>query len=50
MKTIAALKELDVKHIGVSHCTGLHAAALMAHELEDRFFFNMACTQYPNKK
>lgn len=50
MKTIAALKELDVKHVGVSHCTGLRAGALMARELGDRFFFNMACTRFPIKK
>jgi 7,8-dihydropterin-6-yl-methyl-4-(beta-D-ribofuranosyl)aminobenzene 5'-phosphate synthase len=42
IKTIAALKELDVKRVGVSHCTGLKAAAMMAAELGDRFFFNMA--------
>ena len=45
MKTISALKELDVERVGVSHCTGLRAAAMMAHELGDRFFFNMACTR-----
>jgi len=50
MKTIAALKELDVKHVGVSHCTGLRAGALMARELGDRFFFNMACSRFPIKK
>jgi 7,8-dihydropterin-6-yl-methyl-4-(beta-D-ribofuranosyl)aminobenzene 5'-phosphate synthase len=42
--TIAALKELDVQKIGVSHCTGLPAAAMMAQELDDRFFFNTAGT------
>jgi len=41
MKTAAALKELDVQHVGMSHCTGLRASAIMAHELGDRFFFNM---------
>ena len=44
VKTIAALKDLDVKRVGVSHCTGLRAAAMMAAELDDRFFFNMAGT------
>jgi len=44
-KTIAALQELDVQKIGVSHCTGLEASAIMAHELGDRFFYNNACTQ-----
>jgi 7,8-dihydropterin-6-yl-methyl-4-(beta-D-ribofuranosyl)aminobenzene 5'-phosphate synthase len=44
-RTIDALKELDVKRIGVSHCTGLKAGAMMAHELGERFFFNMAGTR-----
>jgi 7,8-dihydropterin-6-yl-methyl-4-(beta-D-ribofuranosyl)aminobenzene 5'-phosphate synthase len=44
-KTIAALKELDIPKIGVSHCTGLEASAIMAQELGDRFFYNNACTQ-----
>jgi 7,8-dihydropterin-6-yl-methyl-4-(beta-D-ribofuranosyl)aminobenzene 5'-phosphate synthase len=43
-KTIAALKDLDVKRVGVSHCTGLRAAAMMAAELGDRFLFNIAGT------
>jgi len=43
--TIGALKEMDVKQIGVSHCTGLPAAAIMARELGDRFFFNNAGTR-----
>lgn len=43
--TIAALKEMDVQSIGVSHCTGLPAAAIMARELGDRFFFNNAGTR-----
>lgn len=38
--TIAALKELGVLRIGVSHCTGLPAAAIMAREFGDSFFFN----------
>ena len=44
MKTIAALKDLDVQRVGVSHCTGLEAAAMMAVELGSRFFFNTAGT------
>ena len=44
-RTIAALKELDVQKIGVSHCTGLEASAIMAQELGDRFFYNNACTR-----
>jgi 7,8-dihydropterin-6-yl-methyl-4-(beta-D-ribofuranosyl)aminobenzene 5'-phosphate synthase len=43
--TIAALKELDVQMVGVSHCTGLPASAIMAQELGERFFYNNACTR-----
>ena len=43
--TINALKELDVKRVGVSHCTGLPAAAMMAQELGDRFFYNNSGTR-----
>jgi len=42
--TIAALRELDVQKLGVSHCTGLPAAMLMAQEFGDKFFFNNAGT------
>lgn len=42
--TIAALKELGVQKLGVSHCTGLPAACLMAQEFGERFFFNNAGT------
>jgi len=42
--TIAALKELNVQRVGVSHCTGLAAAAIMAQEFGDRLFFNNAGT------
>lgn len=38
--TIAALKELKVQKVGVSHCTGLPAVALMAQEFGDAFLFN----------
>lgn len=38
--TIAALKELGVHKIGVSHCTSLLAASIMAHEFGEDFFFN----------
>ena len=43
--TIAALQELDVQRVGVSHCTGLPAAAIIAQELGDRFFYNNAGTR-----
>jgi 7,8-dihydropterin-6-yl-methyl-4-(beta-D-ribofuranosyl)aminobenzene 5'-phosphate synthase len=42
--TIAELKRLGVRKIGVSHCTGLPAAAILFQELGDRFFFNNAGT------
>jgi len=44
-RTIAALRELGVQRIGVSHCTGLPAAAIMAQEFGDSFFFNNAGIQ-----
>ncbi len=40
--TIAALKELEVQKIGVSHCTGMAAAVIMAQEFGENFFFNNA--------
>ena len=43
--TIATLKELGAQRIGVSHCTGLPAAAIMAQEFGDSFFFNNAGTR-----
>ena len=43
-QTIAALKEFRIDKIGVSHCTGLKAGAMMAAEFGDGFFFNTAGT------
>jgi len=43
--TIAALKDLNVQKLGLSHCTGLPAAAIIAQEFGDRFFFNNAGTR-----
>ena len=43
--TIAALKELGVERLGVSHCTGMPAAMVMAPEFGEAFFFNNAGTQ-----
>lgn len=40
--TVKALRELDVKKVGVSHCTGMEASVIMAQQLGDRFFFNNA--------
>jgi len=42
--TIAALKELGVQLLGLSHCTGLAASAIMAREFGERFLFNIAGT------
>jgi 7,8-dihydropterin-6-yl-methyl-4-(beta-D-ribofuranosyl)aminobenzene 5'-phosphate synthase len=41
-QTIAALKELGVKRLGVCHCTGLEASTVMAGEFGQKFFFNNA--------
>jgi 7,8-dihydropterin-6-yl-methyl-4-(beta-D-ribofuranosyl)aminobenzene 5'-phosphate synthase len=38
-ETIAVLKALDVKRLGLSHCTGLPSAVSLAHELGDRVSF-----------
>lgn len=43
-KTVVALKEMDIQKLGVSHCTGMMAAVVLAHEFGDRFFFNNAGT------
>ena len=42
--TIAALKELGVQQMGLGHCTGLAASAIMAREFGERFLFNIAGT------
>lgn len=42
--TIAALKDVGVQKLGVSHCTGLSAACRMAREFGEGFFFNNAGT------
>ena len=44
-KTAAALKEMGVQYLGVSHCTGFKAAAYLAMEFGDRFFQNNAGTR-----
>ncbi len=40
LRTAAALQELEVQRVGVSHCTGLPAAVLLAQQLGEAFFFN----------
>jgi 7,8-dihydropterin-6-yl-methyl-4-(beta-D-ribofuranosyl)aminobenzene 5'-phosphate synthase len=41
-RTIEALKNYDLEILGVSHCTGLAASALLATEFQDKFIFNIA--------
>jgi 7,8-dihydropterin-6-yl-methyl-4-(beta-D-ribofuranosyl)aminobenzene 5'-phosphate synthase len=41
-QTIAALRNLDVAHIGVSHCTGMPAAISLQESFQEHFFFNHA--------
>ena len=43
---IAELKRFGIQRLGVSHCTGLPVAALLAHEFGDKFFFNNAGTRF----
>jgi 7,8-dihydropterin-6-yl-methyl-4-(beta-D-ribofuranosyl)aminobenzene 5'-phosphate synthase len=43
-RSISALKEMDVEHLGVSHCTGLPKAAVLVQEFGDRFFHNICGT------
>jgi 7,8-dihydropterin-6-yl-methyl-4-(beta-D-ribofuranosyl)aminobenzene 5'-phosphate synthase len=42
--TIAALRSLDIQRLGVSHCTGLAASAILAQAFGEKFFFNNAGT------
>ncbi len=44
-KTAAALKEMGVQYLGVSHCTGFASSAYLAREFGDRFFMNNAGTR-----
>ena len=43
-QTIAALKDLGVHRLGLCHCTDLPAAAVLAQEFGEHFFFNKAGT------
>jgi 7,8-dihydropterin-6-yl-methyl-4-(beta-D-ribofuranosyl)aminobenzene 5'-phosphate synthase len=47
-QTISEFRRLDIKKIGVSHCTGPMAGAHLAKALGERFFFNQAgtCTEF----
>jgi len=40
LRTGIALQELSVQRVGVSHCTGLPSAMLLAQQLGEAFFFN----------
>lgn len=40
LRTAAALQELGVQQVRVSHCTGLPSAVLLAQQLGQAFFFN----------
>jgi len=44
LRTAAALQELGVQRVGVSHCTGLPAAVLLAQQLGEALFFNYTGT------
>ena len=43
--TIAELKGMGLQRLGVSHCTGFRASALLAQEFGDSFFLNNAGTR-----
>lgn len=43
--TIAELRKLGIQRLGVSHCTGLPASAILAREFGDSLFFNNAGTR-----
>ncbi len=45
LRTAAALQKLGVQRVGVSHCTGLPAAVLLAQQLGEAFFFNNTGTR-----
>jgi len=43
--TIADLANFGIKRLGVSHCTGMPAACVLARKFGEAFFFNNAGTQ-----
>lgn len=45
VRTAADLRQMGVKRLGVSHCTGFHASAWLAQELGEVFFLNNAGTR-----
>jgi 7,8-dihydropterin-6-yl-methyl-4-(beta-D-ribofuranosyl)aminobenzene 5'-phosphate synthase len=44
-RTASELKKLGLQRLGVSHCTGFNASAMLARELGEVFFLNNAGTQ-----
>ncbi|MFC2062501.1 MBL fold metallo-hydrolase [Chloroflexota bacterium] len=44
-RTIADLRELGIQKLGVSHCTGFHAAARLVQEFGDAFLLNNTGTR-----
>ncbi len=42
--TVEVLKDLNIKRLGLCHCTGMKAINVLAQEFGDRFFFNRAGT------
>jgi 7,8-dihydropterin-6-yl-methyl-4-(beta-D-ribofuranosyl)aminobenzene 5'-phosphate synthase len=44
-KTAGELKKLGLQRLGVSHCTGFNASAVLARELGEVFFLNNAGSQ-----
>lgn len=45
-QTIGALRELDVKKLGLCHCTDFPAASMLFNEFRESFFFNKAGTRF----
>ncbi len=45
-RSVADLKEMGIRRLGVSHCTGFYASARLAQEFGDVFFLNNAGTQF----
>jgi 7,8-dihydropterin-6-yl-methyl-4-(beta-D-ribofuranosyl)aminobenzene 5'-phosphate synthase len=45
-KTIADLRDMGIRKLGVSHCTGFQASVQLAQEFKDIFFLNNAGTQF----
>lgn len=45
-KTTADLREIGIRKLGVSHCTGFQASMRLAQEFGDAFFLNNAGTRF----